>query len=251
MSVIAMVQARMGSTRLPGKVLESLMDRTLLEMVLRQLSFAKELDEVIVLTTFEKRDLPVIALCARLGVRIFSGSVNDVLDRYYQAARLLEPNHVVRITADCPLIDPEIVDALVRLHKHKGNDYTSNTMEETFPDGLDAEVLTYKCLAAAWRDAAKPSEREHVTLFIKNNPERFQLGSMTNDRNLGYLRWTIDEPVDLELIRKIYSALYKENAPILSKAVVAWLEDHPELADLNSFIERNEGLKLSLAKENA
>lgn len=253
MKIVGMIQARMGSSRLPGKVLEKIhKGRSILEIILDRLSHCKCLTEIAVLTTVEPEDVPIVKLCRTSGVFVLTGSVHDVLDRFYQGAKALEPDHIVRITADCPLLDPQFVDKLIRLHLKNYNDYTSNTLKETWPDGLDAEVFTMDALETAWKNAKKPSEREHVTPYIKNNPERFQLENLESGEDLSHMRWTVDKSEDLKLIRQIYKGLEdKINSfgYIRTSDVLQFLRDNPELEKINSSILRNEGYLYSLEKE--
>src|SRR5688572_19407522 len=168
---LAIIQARLGSTRLPNKVLLTLAGKTVLEHVINRVRASKFINEVIVATTISSNDLEIISFCAKNKIRVFVGSEHDVLDRYYQAARLLQPDNVVRITSDCPMIDPEIIDEIGKKHLEEKADYSSNTLDETYPDGLDAEIISFKALKTAWEQATLPSDREHVTPFIKKQPD--------------------------------------------------------------------------------
>ena len=204
--IVAMIQARMGSTRLPGKVLMSLGNSTVLEHVIKRVTLAKLVNEVVLVTTLNLDDLPLVRLCSELNIRVFSGSENDVLDRFYQAGKLLKPDHIIRITADCPLMDSDVIDLVVQRHLDSGADYTSNVLKETYPDGLDVEVFKYSALEKAWKEAVKTSDREHVTLYFRNHPDFFILYSVENNINLSTHRWTLDEPKDYEFIQQIYNS---------------------------------------------
>ena len=243
---LAIIQARMGSTRLPNKVLLKLAGKTVLEHVVSRVKKSKFVDEVIVATTIDKKDLEIISHCASNGIRIFVGSETDVLDRYYQAARLLQPTNVIRITSDCPMIDPEIIDLIGRKHLEERADYTSNTIDETYPDGLDAEVTSFEALKTAWEQATLNSEREHVTPFIKKNPGKFKLVSVENDTNLSHMRWTIDQPEDFEFLQRIFDRLYTANNDFRTKDVLNEIARDPDLLDVNKGIIRNEGYLKSL-----
>ena len=203
MNIIAIIQARISSTRLPGKVLKKIEGKTVLEHVINRVRAAKNLDDVIIATTVKKKDLKIVQLCAKLGVSVFCGSENDVLDRYYQTARLFKADHIVRITSDCPLIDPMVINEVIKLYFREKADYASNTMPETFPDGLDAEVFSFKTLKIAWGNAELPSEREHVTPYIRKNSNIFKIVNLKCDINLKNKRWTIDEPEDFSFIKII------------------------------------------------
>lgn len=246
---LAIIQARLGSTRLPNKVLLKLGDKTIIEHVVERVKNSKLIDDVLVATTISKNDLEIVSFCAQRGIRIFIGSEEDVLDRYYQAAKLIAPTNVIRITSDCPMIDPEIIDKIIQTHVDKSADYTSNTLEETFPDGLDAEVFSLAALKTAWQDSTLRSDREHVTPFIKNNPTRFKLVSVTNDRNLSHLRWTIDQIEDYEFLQEIFSKLYSRNPFFKTLDILSEIEKNPKLAQINGGIIRNEGYLKSLDRD--
>jgi spore coat polysaccharide biosynthesis protein SpsF len=208
-NTLAIVQARMSSARLPGKVLADIEGATMLERVLQRAQSASRLDGVVVATSSDPADDPVEAECRRVGVPCFRGSHDDVLDRFYRAARAHRAEVVVRLTADCPLIDPAVIDLVVQQFDPDRHDYVSNTIERRFPDGLDTEVLSLAALEAAWTEARLTSEREHVTPFIWKQPERFRQHQVLHDRDLSVLRWTVDEPRDLDLVRRVYRAFVR------------------------------------------
>ena len=178
---------------------------------------------------------------------MYRGSLDDVLDRYYQCAKELVCDTVVRITGDCPVIDWTIVDEVIEQHLIEGNDYTALT--EKYPDGLDTEVFSFLALKRSWKEAILPSEREHVTQYIKKNPAIFKLGFHDWERDLSHMRWTVDEPKDLLIIRKIYEYLYKKKPNFLTMDILNLLEIHPEISVINSDIKRNEGLLKSLQED--
>jgi spore coat polysaccharide biosynthesis protein SpsF len=173
----------------------------------------------------------------------------DVLDRYYQTALRFEPQHVVRLTADCPLIDPGIIDRAIEMHISGDFDYTSNTLEPSYPDGLDVEVIRFSAIKEAWDEARLASEREHVTPFIRLRPDRFRLGHLQCDRDLSSLRWTVDYAEDLRLVREVYAALYASKPDFGTKDVLNLLSSRPDLGGLNAGIRRNEGYENSLAND--
>lgn len=250
--IIAIIQARMGSTRLPGKVLLDLSGKSVLEHVIDRLRQSKYIDQIIVATSNNEENKVISDLCDAKNVFCFSGSEDDVLDRFYQACKALDlesEDIVIRITADCPLIDYEIVDKTIQSHIDENNDYTSNTMQCTFPDGLDCEIFSFNILTEAWKNANLSSEREHVTLYIRNHPELFKLGGLTNNVDYSHLRWTLDEKEDFILIKEIYKNLYDENEFFKMEDVINLLEMKPELSDVNSSIMRNEGLIKSLKND--
>ena len=191
---LAIIQARMGSSRLPNKVLKDLCGKPALWHVINRVKKSKLIDEIIIATTIEKQDLQIVKFCADNDIRVFVGSESDVLDRYYQAARLFKPDNVIRITSDCPLIDYEIIDLIIKKHIEENNDYTSNTLVDSFPDGLDCEIMKYSVLERAWENACLQSEREHVTLYIKNGD--FKKKNILCEEDRKNFRWTLDTEKD-------------------------------------------------------
>ena len=232
LKVAAIVQARMGSARLPGKVLLDIAGKTMLARVVERLSSAKSLDGVLVATTDSPHDDAIVEECRRLSVAVFRGQVDDVLDRYYQAAQSIEADVVVRITSDCPLIDPEVTDQTIQEFLAQRPDYASNVMVRTYPRGLDTEVVTAQALRQAWSEADQAYQRAHVTPYIYEHPEKFKLLSVTGEQDYSQHRWTVDTPEDLELMRVIYQRLGWKG-DFLWRDVLALFDDAPELAVLN------------------
>lgn len=252
MKVIAVLQARAGSSRLPGKVLKPILGKPMLERQLERVRRATSLDCIVVATSTERADDAIEQLCRAIEVPVFRGSLDDVLDRFYNAAAPYAAEHVVRLTGDCPLADPEVIDAVVSMHVTHGYDYTSNVEPPTFPDGLDAEIVRFAALEQAWREAKLPSEREHVTPFIRGNRERFRHGNLVNPRgDLSALRWTVDEPADFEFVTRVYEALHPARPEFGIDDILLLLARAPELAGLNSRFLRNEGYLKSLVKDAA
>jgi len=241
--VVAILQARMSSTRLPGKVMKPILSRPMLARQLERLRRCAALDGLVVATSDRADDDPIAALCAEEGVACFRGSLADVLDRFTQCARKYKADHVVRLTGDCPLTDPAMVDELVRFYLEHDFDYAANCRPPTLPDGLDAEIFTAAALEEAWREARDPFEREHVVPYIIRRPERFRMGNWVWPEDLSGLRWTVDEPEDLAFVTRVYEALYPVKPDFGFADVLALLAEHPELADMNSRFERNEGSK--------
>lgn len=237
MKIVAIIQARLGSTRLPGKVLKDIGGRTMLARVVRRVRRAATLDDVIVATTTEPADSAVVEECARLGVHCFRGSELDVLDRYCQAAKQLNADAVVRITSDCPLIDPGVIDSVVAVFRNETPDYASNVIERTYPRGLDTEVVSMDALARAWQEARHHYERVHVTPYFYRNPELFRMRSVVADRNHSGFRWTVDTAEDLAFICSIYEALGPDDL-FDWKSVLCLLSKEPELAAANSGIRQ-------------
>jgi spore coat polysaccharide biosynthesis protein SpsF len=247
--ILAVLQARVSSSRLPGKVLRPILG---VPMILRQVERARRavgVDRLLVATSVDPSDDPLAELCAGDGIECFRGSLDDVLDRFYRAARPFAPEHVVRLTGDCPLADPELIGEVISFHRDGGYDYVSNALEPTFPDGLDVEVFRFPCLEHAWREASLPSEREHVTPFLYHRPERFRIGCYKGDVDLSRLRWTVDEPVDFELVTRIYGELYPVRRDFTTGDILGLLERKPELKTLNTHHRRNEGLERSLEED--
>ena len=245
--ILAILQARFSSKRLPGKVLKSILGKPMLLLQIERIRRSARIDRLMVATSTAPSDDAIEKLCRDNAVDVFRGSLDDVLDRFYQAAHPLRPDHVVRLTGDCPLADPELIDQVTDFHVKGGFDYTSNTVEPTWPDGLDIEVIRFSCLEQAWQEAVLPSEREHVTPFLRRQPERFRIGSIKNNIDQSALRWTVDEHLDFELVRTIYEALYPDRPSFTTADVLELLKTRPELASLNTRYERNEGYEKSLA----
>jgi spore coat polysaccharide biosynthesis protein SpsF (cytidylyltransferase family) len=249
MRTIAIIQARMGSTRLPGKVLLNLEDKTVLEHVIMRVKSSELVDEVIVATTIDKQDLQIAGLCTGLGVSVYCGSKDDVLDRYYQAAKLFEADNVVRITSDCPVIDFQIIDEVIRLHLESKSDYTSNTLKETFPDGQDVEIFTFESLRTAWKNAKFLSEREHVTPYIRNHPNLFKHENLMSKIDYSQKRWTLDNEEDLEFLKQVYKRLYQKGSLFGMDDILKLIGDKPEIERINQHIIRNEGYTKSLKED--
>jgi spore coat polysaccharide biosynthesis protein SpsF len=250
--ILAILQARFSSTRLPGKVLKPILGRPMLARHIERLRRCRKIDGLMVATSVDPSDDAIEALCGELDIPCFRGSLPDVLDRYYRAAMAseIEPEHIVRVTGDCPLADPELIDRVIEFHLDGGYDYSCNARDPfTFPDGLDVEVFRAACLERAWREATLPSQREHVTPFVYQHPEWFKIGDFKNTTDLSHLRWTVDEPADFELVRRIYEALYPANPAFTTPDILDYLEVHPELKTLNVGHQRNEGFQKSLEKD--
>lgn len=239
----------MGSTRLPGKVLAELAGKPMLLHVVERARAIGGIDDVIVATTTNALDDQLVALMRRAGVDVFRGSETDVLDRYYQAAAAYRAKAVMRITADCPLLDPGTSEKVLRYFQGHPLDYASNVLERrTFPDGLDTEVFTFSALQRAWHEAALSSEREHVTPYIWKHPERFLLGGIGGETDLSHHRWTVDEPCDLEFIRALWQRLPNRGVPALDQ-VLGVLQRHPELLRINAGLESNVGYTRSVLED--
>jgi len=249
--ILAILQARVSSTRLPGKVLKPILGMPMIFRQIERLKHAKKIDKLIVATSTDSSDDQLAIACQEFGIECYRGNLNDVLDRFYGAAEQDKPEHVVRLTGDCPLADPEIIDRVIEHHLQGKYDYTSNTIEPTYPDGLDAEIMTYSCLQHMRDKAKKQSEREHVTLFIYNNKKKFNIGSVKNNIDLSQLRWTVDEPEDFMLVEAIYQDLYCKNSLFLTNEILCLIADNQKLKDINVSFNRNEGLMKSLKNDGS
>ena len=246
--VVAIIQARMGSSRLPGKSMAEIEGRPMLWHVIQRVKRARMVDRVVVATSTAQADDAIEKMCREIGVSCHRGSENNVLDRYYHAAREEKAAQVVRITADCPLIDPELIDQVVRRFQIGDLDYASNAMVRTYPDGLDTEVFSFSALERAWYEATKDSEREHVTPYLRS--EKFRTANVENTMDFSrmHYRWTVDEQEDLDFVRAVYRALRgKEN--FLTQDVLQLLQDQPEIEKLNSQIISNCGYYKSLFED--
>lgn len=254
MNILAITQARTGSTRLPNKVLKVVQGKTLLEIHVERIQSSKRISKLIVATTTQPEDKAVIQLCEKLDISYFRGSERDVLDRFYQAAKEIKPNYVVRLTSDCPLLDGGLIDNIIDYTISKGLDYCSNTLEQMYPDGQDIEVLKFSALEQAWKKAILPSEREHVTPYIYNNSS-YKGGNLFesdsyNDLTESYndVRLTVDEREDLKVIDLIIAKLG------LNKKWNDYADTYrneKEIQDLNRHIIRNEGYLKSLKKDKS
>lgn len=239
MKVVAIIQARMGSTRFPNKVMRLIEGKPMIELLLSRLSRSTEINQIVVATSVDSRNQPLIDCVEKLGYQCFIGSEDDVLDRYLQAAVASKADIVVRVTGDCPVIDPCLVDECIKKFKFYNVDYLSNTMPPTYPDGLDAEVFRFSVLAKAAKEASKSFDREHVTPFIRENSIFTKL-AIQNDEDLSGLRWTVDEPCDLEVIKNIYDCLGPD-IHFSWQAVLQLQKNQPEIFINNLELTRNEG----------
>jgi spore coat polysaccharide biosynthesis protein SpsF (cytidylyltransferase family) len=248
MKILAITQARIGSSRLPAKVLKEIQGTSLLDMHLQRLLRSERISQVVVATTLEPSSEKICEIAAGRGLAYYQGSLQDVLDRFYQAALPYQPDYVVRVTADCPLLDATVVDQVIDVAVSQQLDYASNGMERTFPDGEDVEVFTFAALEKAWKEATLPSDREHVTPYIWRNSS-FKGGSLFRSENifcnkpLGDFRLTVDEPADFEVIAELVNELGFQSD---WQEYVLYLQTHPEIRAINGHISCNEGYQKSL-----
>lgn len=237
MRVVAIIQARMGSTRLPGKVLKDLGGETVLARVLNRTRSATLLDEVVVATSVLPADDVIARECEGLKVACFRGDEVDVLDRYYRAAQQFAADLIVRITADCPLIDPELMDATIRTSLDQKADYASNSLARTYPRGLNVEVFTADALSRAWSAAKEEYQRTHDPPYLYENPELFKVISIAGEVDRSKYRWTLDTAEDWELLRAVYKHFGNRDS-IRWIEVLGFIEAQPELAALNSHVRQ-------------
>ncbi len=247
--ILAILQARFTSSRLPGKVLKPIMGQPMLALQVERVLQAKKIDQLIIATSTDSSDDEIEALCLKINIPCYRGSLNDVLDRFYQAAQTYKPGSVVRVTGDCPLIDPEIIDNVIAFYLNDDYDYASNSVEPTFPDGLDIEIFRFSVLEEAWKEASLSSQREHVTPFIHQQPDRYRIGHYKNKEDLSHLRWTVDEQEDFDLINKIYEELFPVRANFRMADILNLLHQRPEWLAINKQFERNEGFIKSLQED--
>jgi spore coat polysaccharide biosynthesis protein SpsF len=230
----------MGSTRLPGKVLKKVLDKTLLEYQIERVKRAKSIDEIIIATTTKESDDPIVQLCQQLSIPYYRGSEEDVLSRYYEAATKFNVEVIVRLTSDCPIIDPNVIDKVVEhyIENKDRYDYVSNTLTRTYPRGLDTEVMTYEALQRAHEEAKELAYREHVTAYIYRHPDQFRLCNVSNEKDESKHRWTVDTEEDFELIKNILETLYPINPLFTLEDVNQILRDKPEWIEINAHIEQ-------------
>jgi spore coat polysaccharide biosynthesis protein SpsF (cytidylyltransferase family) len=240
--IVAVVQARASSQRFPQKVLADLEGRPLLARLLRRLRASDECSAVAVATSTHDDDNEVARVASDEDVAVIRGPLDDVLERYRLAAETLDADAIVRITGDCPLIDPHVVDEVVRRFCESSADYVSNVAPPTYPDGLDVEVISRSALDQAAREAALPSEREHVTVYIGEHPELFRSHNVTHEPDLSAMRWTVDYPDDLEFVRAVFRAFHRSEDTFTMQDVLRALRGDPQLAALMPTRARNERL---------
>lgn len=240
MNVVTIVQARMSSTRFPGKIMKEVLGKPLIAYELERLKRSALTRSLVLATTGNPQDLQVIEVSQRLGISSFRGSEEDVLDRYLHAAEEFQADVIVRISGDCPLIDPAVVDQAIRLFlEHEPSyDYVSNTIVRTYPRGMDVEVFSYSALKEAFRNAEKSYEREHVTPFIWQKPDKFRLGMQMQPCDESFYRLTVDTEEDFLLIKRIIEKIYPENPAFNKEQLILLLEKHPDWAAINSHVQQ-------------
>lgn len=247
MKVVALIQARMGSTRLPNKVMKPIAGVPMIELLLSRVSRAKQVDKIVVATSVDPRNQPLIEHVRKLGYACEQGSENDVLDRFVRAAKNHQADVIVRITGDCPLVDPELVDEVIRRFKSAGVDYFSNVSPPTYPDGLDIEVFTFRALEQASLATIEPYDREHVTPYLRESA-KFKTASMQHNQDLSALRWTVDEPADFAVIEKVFQHFHPRTDFSWGE-VLDLQRQQPDIFNINQHIVRNEGATMGTGQK--
>lgn len=238
--VVCIIQARMGSTRLPGKILFPVKNKPMIAHTINRLKQCRNVDQIVLATSRLPEDRRLIDLAASLGTDSFTGSELDVLDRFYQAGKQYQAQVVVRCTGDCPVIDPEVTDLIIDRHLKNGNDYTSNTVVRTYPRGLDTEVMNFEVLERAAREAQEPFEREHVTPYIYQRPDIFTVEQVEaeSNRRQPWLRLTVDTQEDFDFMTRIFDELYDETPFFSVDDVLTLINRKPELKNINRHIQQ-------------
>lgn len=245
--IVAVVQARFSSSRLPGKVLLPILGRPMLALQLERIARARRLDRIVVATSTDATDDAVAEVAEAAGVETHRGPLDDVLARVHGAS--IGADHAVRLTGDCPLTDPAMIDRVVAAHLETGADFTSNAWVRTFPDGLDVEVMRTSVLALAHFEAELPSEREHVTPFLYAHPERFRLHAVTGEPDRSSLRWVVDREEDLAVVRAVFERLYPDDPAFGMDAVLALAEREPAIFAANADLDPQEGWRRSQQRD--
>ncbi len=236
--ILAILQARMSSSRLPGKVLTPILGIPMLQHQLQRLSRCKSIDKLVVATSTEPSDDPLASMCEQIGQPCYRGDLNNVLKRFYDCAQSYQseqdqPTHIVRLTGDCPLIDATVVDAVVNKHVRQEYDYTTNAYPQSYPDGLDVEVMTAQTLNTIYQKATQPDEIEHVTFYVRRYAEDFSIGTQACDQDLSKQRWTVDYPEDFALTKAVFEGLYGQDPHFNYQQVLTFLQHNPDVFALN------------------
>lgn len=250
MRVAGIVQARMGSSRLPGKVLKEILGKPMLWHLINRLKRAKLIDKIIIATTVKEIDKPILELAEEMRIDSFAGSEDDVLDRYYQAAKRYNADTIVRITADCPLIDPELVERVIEYYLENGDrlDYVHSGL--SYPDGVvETEVFSFTALERAWREARLSSDREHVAPYIWKNPHLFRIAIVEHTEDLSHIRLSVDDDKDFQVVSEVFRNLYKEGEIFHLRDILDFLNRSPELLEVNKHTIRNDGYAKSVRED--
>jgi len=244
MTIGCIVQARMGSTRLPGKVLMEVIEgKPVLYYVINQLKYCKSFEKLIIATTTLPEDDKIVQFCIDNNVNYFRGDPKNVLERHYRCAEKFSLSTIIRMPSDKPLLDPEVVDKVVETFNTNHYDYVTNFLPSTFPSGTEVEVFSFGCLKKSWEKATLPSEKEHVTEYIYHHGDDFRIFNVINSENLSNFRWAVDRIEDLRLVREIVSRIHK--SPILIKDILELFKNQPGLIEINRQVDGNEGITRS------
>lgn len=238
MRIVAIIQARMGSTRLPGKILKKVNGRPLLSYQIERLQQSNYINDLVIATTIDEKDDLIVELCEKNNILSFRGSEEDVLARYYETAKAFKAEAIVRITSDCPIIDVQVVDKTIQYFINNNFDYVSNTVERTYPRGLDTEIFTFAALEIAYNEAVLERDREHVTAYFYTNPDIFKISSVRNEIDYSKYRWTVDTEEDFQLIKNIIENLYSDNPQFTLHDTVQLMETNPDWFNINAHIEQ-------------
>ena len=244
--MLAILQARYSSSRLKAKATKLILGKEMLLHQIQRIEKSKEITKLVVATSSDVSDDVIEKLCTNNNIEVFRGSLENVLDRFYQCAKVHNATNIIRLTGDCPLIDVNIIDDTIRYHIKGGYDYSTNTLPPSFPDGLDIEVMSMNTLKIAWENATEKYDLEHVTYYITQRKNKFHLGNYANKDDLSHLRWSVDELEDFIFVTKVYENLYKENPNFLMDDILRLIKSNPKLLNINSHIKRNLGLLKSL-----
>jgi spore coat polysaccharide biosynthesis protein SpsF (cytidylyltransferase family) len=247
--ILAILQARVSSSRLPGKVLKPILGKEMLLHQIERIQYSSLIDKLVIATSTDPSDDEIEKICINNKIEVFRGDLINVLDRFYKCAIKYNPQLIVRLTGDCPLADWQVIDQTIQYQIDGKFDYVTNRFKPAFPDGLDVEVITYSSLKIAFDNALLPSEKEHVTYYVRQRKNQFKLGNYSSPKDLSNMRWTVDEIEDFVLVEKIYSNLYKKNPKFLIKDVLDLLSNQPELLKINSHIGTSEGMQKSLKED--
>lgn len=240
MKILSTIEARMASTRLPGKTMREIVGKPMLELLIERLKRTKRIDEIVVATTTEPEDKLIAELAERIGVKCFRGSSEDVLDRVLRAAKTYQGDIIVEMTGDCPLLDPVLVDRIINIYLENTYDYISNTIKRTYPRGLDTQVFSVNVLDEVSKLTNDPADRENVSLYIYEHPERYRVYNVEAPpeyRHPGY-RWTVDSKEDFQFVKEVYENLYYKNPDFLTEDVMKLLKEKPDLCRINAHIKQ-------------
>jgi spore coat polysaccharide biosynthesis protein SpsF len=242
------IQARIGSKRLPEKILKKLDEKTVLDYVIEQTKNSKKIDRIVIATTNLKEDNVIQEFCQKRKIICFRGSVDDVLDRHYQCAKKYSLDPIVRVTSDNPLVDPEIIDLAIKKYEENKFDMVTTCNKRSYPYGISVEVFSFAVLEESWKKSKLLSEREHVILYIQNEKNNFRIFNLINSKDLTYINCTIDNEEDFKLVQEVVSNIRKR--PILMKHLVELFEKNPQLLEINKNSDPYEGHKLSFKKDS-